>query len=269
MKDKLIKNILKYGLIIIAIACARYFFFSNSPEDQRKEDELIIGTNVGYPPFIFTNEAGRIVGFDVDVINAVGQKLNKTLVLRNMSFDSLILALKQGRVDLIIGGISITPSREKEIELLAYHGEEVKSFSLLFWQKVPARIAQVQDIVDHVVAPIIATQEGTSMYEYLTQFDSKLTIKSLGEIDELVMDIRYGKSTAALVETPTAYSLLKAHPDLKVVTFSLNEKDRYGGNGIGFAKDNTALLEKVRRIIEKMKSSGEMKLLTDKWFGEK
>jgi arginine transport system substrate-binding protein len=269
MKKNLIKNILTVSLSVIAVATLGYYFFVSTSDDQRREDEIVVGTNIGYPPFIFTDEAGNVVGFDVDVVTAIAQKLHKSLVIRNMSFDSLILALKQGRVDMIIGGISITPSREKEIELLAYQGEEVKSFSLLFWQKALPGVARVEDIIKHVAQPVIATQEGTSMYEYLIQFDGKLTIKSLGEIDEVIMDVRYGKSTTALVETPVAYNLLKMHPELKVVTFSLNEKDRYGGNGIGFAKNSMNLIEQVRRIIEKMKSSGEMKLLTDKWFGEK
>lgn len=254
--------------LLLAIIGGIYFYFSTSDE-QKRRDELVVGTNVGYPPYVFTSEEGDIIGFDVDLARAIAQKLQKTLVLRSMSFDALIIAVKQARVDMIMGGISITPSREKEIALLPYHGDDINSFSLLFWEQVPPGIAQVRDIVERIKEPVIATQEGTTMADYLEQFADKASIKVLGDIDELVMDIRYGKSIAALVETPVAYKLQQMNPLLKVVTFSLNKEYRYAGDGIGFSKGNTVLLDSVRRVMEKMKSSGEMKLLTDKWFGER
>ncbi|MDA0713179.1 MAG: transporter substrate-binding domain-containing protein [bacterium] len=82
--------------------------------------ELILGTNGGYPPYENYNNKGELEGFDIDVANEIAKKLGKKLIIKDMSFDALILSLNQNKVDMVMAGMSITPTREKEITMVAW-----------------------------------------------------------------------------------------------------------------------------------------------------
>ena len=88
----------------------------------------------------------KLVGFDVDVAELIAEKLGKTLVIKDMEFEGEILSLKQGKIDLILSGMDITPSRLKEILMVPYHGEATISLSLIFWNEIPEGVNSLEDI---------------------------------------------------------------------------------------------------------------------------
>src|SRR5688572_6002780 len=109
LKSLLFLLILVTALTVIG-ACKK----SKQGLQNEKSSELVLGTNAGYPPYESVNANGDVEGFDIDVANAIAKKLNRKLVVKDMSFDALILALKQDKFDIIMSGISITAAREKE-----------------------------------------------------------------------------------------------------------------------------------------------------------
>ena len=77
---------------------------------------LTVGTSPDYPPFE-NLEGDQIVGFEVDLVNAVADKLGLKVEYKSMNFDSLIAAVEAGtQIDLGMSGFSITPERAKEID---------------------------------------------------------------------------------------------------------------------------------------------------------
>ena len=73
--------------------------------------------DAAYPPFGFQNsKAGTYVGFDVDVIRAIGKAEGFAVDIRNMAFDGLIPALKTGNIDIAINDITVTPERQKSVD---------------------------------------------------------------------------------------------------------------------------------------------------------
>jgi arginine transport system substrate-binding protein len=245
------------------VGCGVFFAYYDQKE---QDDQLVVGTNVGYPPFIFTDQKGTVVGFDADLVETIAQKLNKKLVLKHMAFDALIVALKKGKVDMIIGGISITKQRLKEIDMIAYHGEKLTSLSLLFWKQVPEGVNSLTDLYTLFPHVIMCTQAGTIFHDYLEQFSHVVEIKTFDDIPETLMDLQAGKSKALIFEPDTAYSLQRANPNIKVVTFPIDEKDQLLGNGIGISKQNTSLSAKVKKIVGELKKSHTLQTLANKWF---
>ena len=115
----------KYIIAIFAVAILGTIFVKHFQATEKPSQEtLIIGLQSGYPPFEFMDTTGKIVGFDVEIAEIIAEKLQKTLVIKDMEFEGEILSLKQGKIDLIISGMNITPSRLKEILMVPYHGEE-------------------------------------------------------------------------------------------------------------------------------------------------
>ncbi|MEG2081506.1 MAG: transporter substrate-binding domain-containing protein, partial [Oscillospiraceae bacterium] len=71
------------------------------------KETLIIGTNAEFAPFEYLDN-GKVVGFDIDLINEIGKKLDLNIKIENLSFDGLLPALQAKKVDLIIAGMTAT-----------------------------------------------------------------------------------------------------------------------------------------------------------------
>ena len=79
-----------------------------SSETAKSSDKpLIVGTEPSFPPFEMT-ENDTYVGFDIDLANAIGEKLGRKVEIKTMGFDALIPALKSGQIDLIASAMSAT-----------------------------------------------------------------------------------------------------------------------------------------------------------------
>jgi arginine transport system substrate-binding protein len=231
---------------------------------QNNQDTLVLATNANYPPYESVDQQGNHIGFDIDVAHALAKQLGKKLVIKDMTFDALILALKQGKCDLVMSGISITPSREKEMAMVPYQGEAATSLTLLFWEKATPGVKALSDLQSRTVA----VQSGTYMENYLNKF-KEVTPKALDSTVELIMDIKHGKSAAALVEPRIASEVMPKHVQLKRIDFALPEEDWVLGNGIGIKKGNTELINDIKNAIAALKSDGTLKGLEEKWFSKK
>lgn len=89
----------------------------------RTDKPLIVGTEPSFPPFEMA-ENDTYTGFDIDLANAIGEKLGRKVEIKAMGFDALIPALKSGQIDIIASAMSATEEQEKTSRL---HG------SLLYW----------------------------------------------------------------------------------------------------------------------------------------
>src|SRR5271157_3699018 len=81
--------------------------------------DLVVGTTSGYAPYVSLNEQGKYEGFDIDLAELLAKKLDKKLVLKDLgSMPSLMLALKQNKIDALIWAVSITKDRLKNYEMV-------------------------------------------------------------------------------------------------------------------------------------------------------
>lgn len=261
------KSIKKYLIIFMSVlVTAGVVFISLFPKNETsREETLIIGLHTGYPPFEFKDADGKIVGFDIDVGEKIAAKLGKKVVIKDMEFDGEILSLKQGKIDLILSGMNITPSREKEILMVPYHGDTATSLSLIFWKTIPEIVSSIEDLVK-IQNATVTVQSGTIPEGYMMNFPS-IQSKSLeGAAQACLIDVKYGKSVAILVETDVAEYLRVQHPEVKVLNVPLPQDANIAGFGIGINKTNQTLFEQVKAAIQELKATGELKQLEDKWF---
>jgi arginine transport system substrate-binding protein len=231
--------------------------------NNKEANTLIVGTNVGYPPFILCDTNGEYIGFDVDVMKAIANKLNKKIIFKNMEFDALTLSLKLNKVDLIIGGIAVTPERKKEISMISYQGKNTTKLELLFWQKIPYEIKSIEDFKQNKKLEL-CTQAGTTMEAFLNKYDYKC--KTMDFIDQLVLDLKHKKSAAMLVDIEAAQGLKNKFPEIKSMYVPLKKDDWLLGNGIGIKKENAKLSQQITKIIAELKKSGELAKLEAKWL---
>ncbi len=249
-----------FVIAILGLIFVKYFQATEKPS----QETLIMGLQSGYPPFEFMDSTGQIVGFDVDIAKIIAQKLHKTLIIKDMEFEGEILSLKQGKIDLILSGMNITPSRLKEILMVPYHGEEATALSLIFWNQIPPGVNSIEDIA-LLPNPTVSVESGTIPESYLNRYANIKSKSFQGALSPL-MDVKYGKSVANLVEPDVAEYLQKKHPEIKILTVPLPKEDTIMGFGIGIKKENQKLFQQIQTIIQDLKASGELKQLESKWF---
>lgn len=256
----------KYTIATLAIAVVLGLIVMRSfqTSENTSHNTLVVGLQSGYPPFEFMDTKGKIVGFDVDVAGLIAEKLEKTLIIKDMEFEGEILSLKQGKIDLIMSGMNITPSRLKEILMVPYHGEAATNLSLIFWKEIPQDVSSIEDIAK-LPNPSISVESGAIPETYMSRHQEIHTKSFQGALAPL-MDVKYGKSVANLVEPDVAEYLKKQHPEIKILSIPLPKEESILGFGIGIKKENQELFQQIQQIIHELKASGELKELEDKWF---
>jgi arginine transport system substrate-binding protein len=246
------------------LCCAFFLYFLFSSQSEESNHNLVVGLQSGYPPFEFIDEQGKLVGFDIELAHHIAKKLNRNLEIKDMDFDAEILSLKQGKIDLIISGMNITPSRTKEILMVPYLGDSADSFTLIFWGEIPEGIQTLKDL-NKLPNAIVSVQSGAVTESYLAKIPGIHSRSFEGALAPL-MDVKYGKSTANLVENDTAEYLKRKHPEIKTLLIPVPPEEQIGGFGIGIHKQNPELYEQIQLVIQEFKTSGFIQHLKDKWF---
>jgi ABC-type amino acid transport substrate-binding protein len=255
-------KIIALGLSFLAV-CAAWLLIQHQP-NQKHTDQLIIGTCSGFPPYEMLDNQGNLIGFDIDVAHALAAHMHKQVIFKDMSFDALVLAIKQGTIDIALAGISITKAKLKEVALIHYQGAPITYIPLLFWQHIPDGIATIDDL-QKLSNNTVCVQAGNFEEDILSHYQC-IILKQLSNISDLIMDIKYGKSIAACVDPEVAQALVQQTPALKILHVPLSPNDQPLGQGICIAKHNTPLITHVQTVIDQLKHDGTLAALENKWF---
>jgi ABC-type amino acid transport substrate-binding protein len=225
------------------------------------EDSFVVGTASGYAPFVSLSEKGEYEGFDIDVAQEVAKRLDRKLVLQDLgSMPTLLLALKQKKVDALIWAISITEERQKVFDMVYYQGDKTTSMPILFWKEAPTGIATLADLKK---CPKAICVEAGSYQEAALKEGAKL--KYLDNIAAVIMDLKAGRSSAAAVDPSLVSKFTTKYPDLKVLNLPLPPSQQSLGNGICLNKDKKELADQVRQAIDAMQREGKIAELEKKW----
>lgn len=218
-----------------------------------------MGTNATYPPFESINEQGKVVGFDIDLAYALGEKLGKKVKIQEFAFDALILNLKNHRIDVLLAGMSITPSRSKEIIMIPYFGKDIKKLVL-----VTAKSEGRSSSCSLSKFSSVAVQTGTFQEDYLRTVPC-VNVRSFDSTLEVLMEVVHGKTPAAVLEPSIACSVLKDFPNLSATCFDLPESHWVLGYGLGIAPDQKELANQVTRALQELRQDGTLFKLETKW----
>lgn len=239
------------------------FFLGILPACLNKHDErhLIVGMLSADAPFMSINSNGICEGFDVDVAKYIADRLHKTLLIKDMGVPELFTALQYESIDMMMCGLSITKQRQERFIMIHYQGNPTGTFPLVFWQQVPPNITNLEDF--RGTNATIAVLPGT-IQEQLLATHPYITPKVIGSYADIIMNLQFGKITAALFDEAIA-SYAQQFPDLKVIQVPIGDFRTYG-NGIALNKNNDILGKQVAAIIQEMKDNGIMEQLEIQWM---
>lgn len=258
MKKVLFFSLLLVFMMVLA-ACGNETKTASSAGPAR-ESIKIITTAGGYPFAAKNKETGEVEGFMTDIMNELASRLQLNTTLTTGEWNSLIPSVQSGKADVIVDGMYITEERKEVINftdpVFAY-GEG------LIVKEGDTTTKSLEDLRGKTVG----VQLGTSFKDMLEEKnkDLGLKIKTYQTLADMLKDIQNGRVDAVLGDSPSFSYLLSTNPKMNFRIVEEYEPTLVGQIGIGIAKGNTELVEKLNGEIEKMKEDGTLKEIYKKW----
>ncbi len=226
--------------------------------------DLVIGTTSGYAPYVSINTKGEYEGFDIDIAQALADKLGRKLAIKDFgSMPSLLLAIKQNKADILIWSISITQERQKQMAMIYYQGEKTTSLPLLFWEEIPDNIKNLEDMANN--PKTVVSVEAGSFQENILLSVPGLNLKQVDQVSDAILELKYGKSQATLIDNSLKSIYMAKFPKLKSLTINLPESKQSLGNGICLNSNNKDLIAAVQKAVNELFSDGTIANLEKKW----
>jgi arginine/ornithine transport system substrate-binding protein len=225
--------------------------------------KLRVGVEGAYPPFSSVAPDGKLVGFDIDIANAVCAQMKVECTLVQQDFDGMIPALQARKIDLIVASMSITPERQKAVD-----------FSDKYYQTPARLIAKSGVAIDGAPAGFkgkrIGVQRSTIHDRYASAKFAGATIARYTKQDEVFLDLASGRLDATLVDSVAGDSGFLKTPAGKGYAFTgpvYDDPAFFGvGAGIALRKGETELRARLNDAIKALRASGAYKKLQDKYF---
>lgn len=210
----------------------------------------IVGTEAQFPPFEIVDSMGNVVGFDVDLMNAIAEDQSFKVEYLDQDFAGLIPALQTGNVDIIASGMTITDEREKEVDFSEPYINAGLALAVLIGNE------DIQS-VDDLQGKTVAVQTGSTGFlkaEELQKAGIIAEIKDFPHVNEAIEELKIGGADAMINDLPVTEAFIAAQPDvIKIVGEPLNSEDY----GFAVRTGNTELLTKINAGLENVKASGK------------
>ncbi|QYM91288.1 arginine ABC transporter substrate-binding protein [Dickeya zeae] len=221
-------------------------------------ETIRFATEASYPPFESVDASNQIVGFDIDLANALCKQIQATCTFSNQAFDSLIPGLKFRRYDAVIAGMDITPERQQQV-----------SFTQPYYENSALFIAQKDKLAD--IAALkgkrVGVQNGTTHQKYLLDKHKDITVVPYDSYQNAVLDLKNGRLDAVFGDTAVVNEWLKENPNLASVGNKVTDKDYFGiGLGIAVRQNNDELVKKFNDALNNIKQDGTYQTIYKKWF---
>jgi len=243
------------GVVLIAMTVA----LTGCGKGGTKSDVLRVGLDNVTPPMEFTDDKGETIGFDIDLANAIGEKLGKKVEIIPTAWDGIFMALKANKFDCIISDVSITEERLKEFAFSKPYINNSQSIVTA----ANSTITSPEDLKDKKVG-VVPNSTGEEAANKLVE-KIPFEIKKYDQTIQFFSDLKIGRIDALVTDIVTArYYVNTDKESYKVAVGDLNNEPL----GICFKKDNTQLRDEVQKAIDALKEDGTLKSISEKWCGE-
>ncbi|MEI3162262.1 MAG: amino acid ABC transporter substrate-binding protein [Lachnospirales bacterium] len=267
---KFLSVLLAMSLGFAVVGCGTASNNDNSSSEATSEasadstttgDKIIVGLDDKFPPMGFRDENNEIVGFDIDLAKAAGEKMGVDVEFQPIDWDSKELELNSGKIDLIWNGFSITDERKETMEftqpyldnkmiIIVNEGSDIKTKADLAGKNV-------------------GIQAGSSAVDAVEKDDIHNEFASMPTYDTNVLalsDLEVGRVDAVVADQVVARYYLAQNQDKKFVILD----DDFGSEvyGIAAKKGNTKLVDKLQTALDELSEDGTSAEISKKWFGE-
>jgi glutamine transport system substrate-binding protein len=249
------KWVLSVGVIVFALV------FTSCTSSS---DKIRFATDASYAPMEFMDK-DKIVGFDVDFIEAVMKEAGLEYTIKNTGWDTMLESVKQGKeFDAGISSVSITDERKQTYDYSIPYFESTNMILI----KEGATIQNALDLKDKKVAVQNATTADTIMSEIMSKDNANLKRFESNAI--ALLELEKGGVDAVVADNMIVSEYIKNNPGKKFVGLFDNANFKGEFYGVLFPKGTkTELKQQIDTAIKKVLDNGKYVEIYEKWFGQK
>ncbi|MBU3112426.1 ABC transporter substrate-binding protein [Clostridium lacusfryxellense] len=242
---------------VLFVGCGKKTESSNSLQAVQKAGKLTIGLDDSYPPMEFRDSNDKLVGFDIDLGDAVAKKMGVKSEYITNDFNGMVLALGSSKFNVIISAMSITDDRKKSIN---FSDSYVMGGQVAIIKQGNTKINKIDDLKGKTVA----CQLGSTGDTAATAMKGLKEVKKYDKITDAYQDLSIGRVDAVVLDAQVGqYYVAKKPGEYKVLDEQISQEPI----GIGFKKQDKELQVAVQKAIDELKADGTLSKLSQKWFG--
>ncbi len=221
----------------------------------------LVASDTTYPPFESVDTtSNQVVGFDVDLLNAIGKSQGFTPQIVTENFDTIFAKLAQGNYDLVISAVTITDDRAKIVNFSNPYFQSSQSIT------VRQADAAKYKTVDDLAGAKIGVQKGTTGEDFANKQVKNATVSGFDLAPQALQALANKDVDAVIIDTPVALNLISTQPQLNlVVTAGGLTDEKYG---IAVRKECGDLLNKVNAGLRAVVADGTYNTIYRKYFGQ-
>lgn len=216
--------------------------------------KLIMSTNAAFPPYEMTTDSGEFEGIDIETAQAIADKLGLELQIDDMDFDAALLAVQQGKADMVMAGVTVTDERQNVMDFTDSYATGIQSIIV----KEDSDIASVDDLAGKK----IGTQRGTTGYLYCSDDFGDESVVAYDNGLTAVQMLNNGQVDCVVIDNAPAKEFIAANPGLKLLDTAYVEESY----AIGVGKGNTELKDAINTALEELKADGTLQAIVDKYI---
>jgi ABC-type amino acid transport substrate-binding protein len=216
-------------------------------------EPLTVGSDIPYPPFE-QGKAPNYEGFDIELMEAIGEKIGRKPEFKDTSFETIFRDVAQGKFDAVISAATITEEREKAVDfsnpyylseqaVLVKEGSDVKS-------------------LEDLEGKTVAAQQGTTGLELAKEELGDSEIRPFPEGPDAVNALKAGVVEGVVIDAPVAQNAVEKSGGVEIAE-KIPTEEQYG---IALAQGETELLDEINKGLEEVMDDGTYKTIYKKWF---
>lgn len=249
---------MKFSRLLSPVAAAFALMTLFSMPLMAADNTIRVGTDATFPPMEFIKD-GKRTGFDVELIEALGKEMGKTVEWVDIDFKGLIPGLISNRFDVAASAIYMTEERRKVVNFTDSYYKGGLAVLVLKDDKT------INTPADLIAGKKVSAQVGTKSISYLKDNYPAVEVVEVEKNQAMFDMLTIGRVNAAVTGRPAAVEYAKVQPKVRVLDEGLTT-ELYG---FAMRKNDTELAGQMNTALQTLHTNGEYSALTQKWFGTK
>jgi polar amino acid transport system substrate-binding protein len=249
---------MKKWMLAIAVALFAVTGLGLAQEYDLEGQVIEVGSDTTYPPFETINEQGEAVGFDVDVVNAICERINCVADFVTTAWDGIFPALANGEFDMVASGVSITEERDQIVDFSNPY--------LVVSQAITTRVEDEDLTADDFTDPdadlTLGAQLGTTNAQLGAELVGEQRLRTYDDFNSAVLALLNGDVDGVIIDGVTAQAFVQQYAGELVVNIEGLTSDPLG---LVF-QEGDPLIDAFDWGLAEIRQDGTLEALVNRWF---
>ncbi len=256
---RMMTKLLALMLALMLTACTALAEDADQLSDIQSKGEIVVATEGAWAPWTYHDENGMLVGFDVEVAQAIAAKLGVTATFAETEWDGIFAGLDSGRYDIAANGVEVTEERARKYDFSTPYGY-IRTALIVRGDNTD--IQSFEDLKGKHTANSIAST-------YMTLAESYgATAVGVDTLDQTIQMVLSGRADATLNAEVSFYDYMNAHPDANLKVVALTDEASQVAIPVRKEARSAALLAAINQAISELDEEGELSRISEKYFGK-